>query len=288
MLNDFDFRTTVTRAEFEEKCSGLFDRVPIPIQKVLAEADIAFANVSSIEVVGGSVRIPKLQSMIKETFNIEGDLSKTLNGDEAAALGAVFYAAHLSTGMRVPEHRIKDISPHGVMATVVIPKDLSADESNNEEQEDKDHLIDNEKSSEEEAEEDESLEEGNQAKILTLFKPYSRVGARKNLSFRSKSASNFTVELSYLNPEQLPEGTPAKIALYTISDIDKAKKYNFTGKPKILLSFKLSTSSLVQLERAEAEITVIKYPEPEPESTPEPEPSPSVAPETKVTFYCMT
>jgi hypothetical protein len=42
--------------------------------------------------------------------------------DESAVLGAVFYAAHLSTSIKVPEHKIKDITPYGVTATIKLAR----------------------------------------------------------------------------------------------------------------------------------------------------------------------
>lgn len=105
------------------------------------------------------------------------------------------------------------------------------------------------------------------------------MGAKKNVSFK-KNVSNFTVELAYDDEAKLPEDAPRQLARFTVEDMNKLKKYNYTGKPKVTLAFRLTTSGLVELETAEAEVVVIKYPEPEPsaKSTPAPTPEATVHP----------
>lgn len=48
-------------------------------------------------------------------------------------LGAVFYAAHLSTSIKVPEHKIKDITPYGVTATIKLARPADALEASDKE-----------------------------------------------------------------------------------------------------------------------------------------------------------
>ena len=117
--------------------------------------------------------------------------------------------------------------------------------------------------------------------VLTLFKAATRLGARKNLSFHTAKADNFTVELAFDSPENLPRSTPEKIAFYTISGVEKTRAHNYTGKPKIGLGFRLTTSGLIELEKAEAEITVVKWPEPVIEKVESEGESESVKAETK-------
>ncbi len=44
LLEDVDFRTKVTREEFEELCSDLFDRVGKPVSQALEAADMTMAS----------------------------------------------------------------------------------------------------------------------------------------------------------------------------------------------------------------------------------------------------
>jgi hypoxia up-regulated 1 len=60
-----------------------------------------------VELIGGSVRIPKLQSILNETF--QGvDVGTHINGDESMALGAVFYAANSSKKFKVKGLQLYD------------------------------------------------------------------------------------------------------------------------------------------------------------------------------------
>jgi len=99
----------LTREQFEEWCADLLQRVSGPVLAALGADQLTMANISSVEIVGGGVRVPKVQAILKEALGIE-ELQKHLNGDEAAVLGAVFFGAQQSTTMRVPEYKVKDMS----------------------------------------------------------------------------------------------------------------------------------------------------------------------------------
>jgi len=64
-----DFSETLTRAKFEELNMDLFRATMVPVQKVLADANMNKKEVDEIVLVGGSIRIPKIQSLVKEFFN---------------------------------------------------------------------------------------------------------------------------------------------------------------------------------------------------------------------------
>ena len=53
-----------------------------------------------VVVIGGSSRVPIIKEQLMKTMERES-LNLNLNGDEAAALGAGFYAAGLSPSFRV-------------------------------------------------------------------------------------------------------------------------------------------------------------------------------------------
>merc|ERR1712010_120325 len=64
-----DFSETLTRAKFEELNMDLFRGTLKPVQKVLEDADLSKKDIDEIVLVGGSTRIPKVQSLVKEFFN---------------------------------------------------------------------------------------------------------------------------------------------------------------------------------------------------------------------------
>merc|ERR1719145_535988 len=73
----------------------LFKGTLKPVQKVLEDADLTKKEIDEIVLVGGSTRIPKIQSLVKEFFNGK-EPSKGINPDEAVAYGAAVQAGVLS------------------------------------------------------------------------------------------------------------------------------------------------------------------------------------------------
>ena len=78
---------TLTRARFEELNNDLFKKTLGPVKRVLEDAGISKSEVDEIVLVGGSTRIPKVQSMLTEYFDGK-EPSKGINPDEAVAYGA--------------------------------------------------------------------------------------------------------------------------------------------------------------------------------------------------------
>merc|ERR1719370_1352501 len=73
----------------------LFKGTLKPVQKVLEDADLTKKEIDEIVLVGGSTRIPKVQSLVKEFFNGK-ESSRGINPDEAVAYGAAVQAGVLS------------------------------------------------------------------------------------------------------------------------------------------------------------------------------------------------
>ncbi|EKX51038.1 heat shock protein 70 [Guillardia theta CCMP2712] len=90
-----DFYTNITRAKFEELCSDLFRGTLDPVDRVLRDSKISKGQVHEIVLVGGSTRIPKVQSLLQDFFNGK-ELNKSINPDEAVAYGAAVQAAILA------------------------------------------------------------------------------------------------------------------------------------------------------------------------------------------------
>jgi len=90
-----DYFTSITRAKFEQLCSEEFNNCLGPCRKVLTDAKIAKTEVHEVVLVGGSTRIPKIQSLLSNFFNGK-ELNKSINPDEAVAWGAAVQAAVLT------------------------------------------------------------------------------------------------------------------------------------------------------------------------------------------------
>jgi len=95
LFEGIDFYTNLTRAKFESLCDDLFRGCLKPVEKVILDSKIDKSNIHEIVMVGGSTRIPKVQSLISEFFNGK-ELCKSINPDEAVAYGAAVQAAILT------------------------------------------------------------------------------------------------------------------------------------------------------------------------------------------------
>jgi heat shock protein 5 len=95
LMDGIDFSETLTRARFEELNVDLFKKTLGPVQKVLEDADMSKSEVDEIVLVGGSTRIPKVQSLLKDYFDGK-EPSKGVNPDEAVAYGAAVQGGILS------------------------------------------------------------------------------------------------------------------------------------------------------------------------------------------------
>uniref|UniRef100_A0A8C1SUN1 Hypoxia up-regulated protein 1 n=1 Tax=Cyprinus carpio TaxID=7962 RepID=A0A8C1SUN1_CYPCA len=107
LMDDIDFKAKVTRSEFEALCEDLFDRVPGPVKEALAAAEMNMDEIEQVILVGGSTRVPKVQDVLLKAVGKE-ELSKNINADEAAAMGAVYQAAALSKAFKVKPFLVRD------------------------------------------------------------------------------------------------------------------------------------------------------------------------------------
>ena len=90
-----DLSITLTRAKFENLCEDLFRGCLQPVEKVLRDAKMSKSEVHEVVLVGGSTRVPKIQSLLSDFFNGK-TLNHSINPDEAVAYGAAVQASILS------------------------------------------------------------------------------------------------------------------------------------------------------------------------------------------------
>ncbi|XP_026424531.1 probable mediator of RNA polymerase II transcription subunit 37c isoform X2 [Papaver somniferum] len=90
-----DFYTSITRAKFEQLNLDLFLKCMEPVEKCLNDAKMDKRSIHEVVLVGGSTRIPKVQSLLQDFFNGK-ELCKSINPDEAVAHGAALLAAQLN------------------------------------------------------------------------------------------------------------------------------------------------------------------------------------------------
>lgn len=98
---------SLKRAEFEKMTDDLFERTKAPCQKALKDAGISANEIDEILLVGGSTRMPRVETIIKEIFGKEG--SHGVNPDEAVAVGAAIQGGIL--GGDVKDVLLLDVTP---------------------------------------------------------------------------------------------------------------------------------------------------------------------------------
>ncbi|XP_065177494.1 hypoxia up-regulated protein 1-like [Sycon ciliatum] len=113
LLPDIDFRTKVTRGDFERLCADVFDRVQAPIEQALRAAEMSASQLEQVIIVGGASRVPRVQKLVMDAVKMS-ELGKSVNSDEAAALGASFAAGAMTKGFRTKKFGVRDLNIHPV------------------------------------------------------------------------------------------------------------------------------------------------------------------------------
>ena len=178
LYDDMSLSLHMTRAQLEELCSDLMERAVSPITKVLDVAGVTMENVTGIELIGGGMRVPKVQSELSKTLGESMELGMHINSDESMALGASFFGANISTAFRVRHVGLTDINPFtiGISLENLDDADKKADDD------------------------DEAW-----TKKATMFKSFGKVGVKKTIAFTHDK--DVHCALDYEESDILPEGT---------------------------------------------------------------------------------
>jgi molecular chaperone DnaK len=98
---------TLSRAKFESLISDLVERSMEPCRKVLKDAGLQASDLHQVIMVGGSTRVPMVQSKVEAFFGRKPNNS--VNPDEAVALGAAIQAGII--GGDVTDVLLLDVTP---------------------------------------------------------------------------------------------------------------------------------------------------------------------------------
>ena len=97
----------LTRRKFEELCETLINRCETPIQEALKDADLTTDAIDQNVLVGGSTRIPAIQTLVERILGKKPN--QTVNPDEVVAVGAAVQAGVL--GGEVKDILLLDVTP---------------------------------------------------------------------------------------------------------------------------------------------------------------------------------
>jgi molecular chaperone DnaK (HSP70) len=112
LLPGWDFKEVLKQSDFENLCMDLFKKTINIVDETLKSAKISKSDIDEIVLIGGSVKIPKIQNLLKEYFNGKA-LNKEIKTDEAVAYGATIQASLLNGEKFIDSNLalIHDVSP---------------------------------------------------------------------------------------------------------------------------------------------------------------------------------
>jgi heat shock protein 4 len=185
IMNDVDAAGKLSREEMEGLIAGVLERIQAPIKQALADAEIDAADLFSVELIGGSTRVPAVRAQIQAALPGK-TLSSTLNQDEACARGATFLCAMLSPVFKVREFAVHDLTAYPIrIQWAPIPGD------------DDDAFVD-------------------------AYKARNPIPSTKALSFTR--AEPFELEAVYSHPERLPGGIQPWIGRFTAKKVEASQQ----------------------------------------------------------------
>ena len=100
---------TLTRAQFEQLAHDLIQACLVPCQNAVRDANLQTSDIDEVILVGGSSRIPAVQTLVKNYFGKEP--SKGVNPDEVVAVGAAIQGAILNKESGVGDIVLLDVTP---------------------------------------------------------------------------------------------------------------------------------------------------------------------------------
>ena len=118
----------LTRAKFDDLTRDLINRCKTPVEQALKDANITKGEIDEVVLVGGSTRIPAVQTLVKEYTGKEPNQS--VNPDEVVAVGAAVQAGVLAG--EVKDIVLLDVTPltlgietMGGIMTALVPRNTT-------------------------------------------------------------------------------------------------------------------------------------------------------------------
>ncbi len=89
-----NFEHTLTRAKFQDLTRHLLKRCEEPVRRALSDAGMKASEIDQVLLIGGSIRMPAVQELVKTLTGKQPNLS--VNPDEAVSIGAAYQGGVVS------------------------------------------------------------------------------------------------------------------------------------------------------------------------------------------------
>ena len=107
IMDEKDVSGKMKRADMEVLCAPLMEKIETVFVKCLQSSQLDVNSIHSVEIVGGSSRVPFVKALIEKVF--QKTASTTLNQDEAVSRGCALQCAILSPAVKVRDYAVQDI-----------------------------------------------------------------------------------------------------------------------------------------------------------------------------------
>lgn len=220
IMNDRDVSGMIERSEFDSLATAsLLPRLVSLITSVLTKANLKKEELHSIEVVGGTHRIPIVQKYLSEFLG--KDISKTCDADESVARGCALMCAMISPSFKVRDFDVQDVSMYpiafewGPVPAKLPPTDNMIPEDS-----------------------------------TPLFSSNNAIPSVKLISFNDRT-DPFQLVARYTNPDLLPVATNPVIGRYIVSGMPTKDQDGNVRAPKIKVRVKLTQHGTLHVTNAQ-------------------------------------